>query len=403
MGAGGFSTPRLARLEATMARHVERGSAPGVAWVVSRRGEVHAGALGTATRDGTEPVRRDTIFRIASMSKPVTAVAAMILVEECVLRLDDPVDEWLPELAERRVLRSLTGPVEDTVPARRPITVRDLLTFQMGFGQVFPPAGERYPILDAATGARIGMGPPAPAVTPAPDEWMKRLGALPLMYQPGERWLYHTGADVLGVLIARASGQPFDAFLAERVFAPLGMTDTGFSVPAAKLDRFTPCYWNDPGTGQEVVYDAVDGAWAHPPAFPGGGAGLVSTVDDYLAFASMLLNFGSYRSGRLLSRPSVELMTTDQLTPEQKRVSGFFPPEDFANSGWGFLMEVASRRDGPWHPGRYGWSGGLGSIWNNDPAEQLITILLSQRSWTSPKPPPLVRDFWTATYQAIDD
>jgi CubicO group peptidase (beta-lactamase class C family) len=403
MGAGGFSAPRLRRLEATMAGHVARGSTPGVAWVVSRRGEAHAGALGTTTRDGSEPVRRDTIFRISSMTKPVTAVAAMILVEECVLRLDDPVDEWLPELADRRVLRSISGPLHDTVPARRPITLRDLLTFRMGFGQAFPPEGESYPIVDAAVEAQLGMGPPAPATTPAPDEWMKRLGALPLMYQPGERWVYNTPAEVLGVLIARASGQPFDAFLAERVLAPLGMADTGFSVPQAKLSRFTPSYWTDFRTGQIVEYDPVDGAWARPPAFPGGGAGLVSTVDDYLAFAAMLLNFGRYQGGRLLSRPSVELMTTDHLTPEQKRVSGFSPPEDFAAIGWGFGMEVATRRDGPWHLGRYGWSGGLGSIWHNDPAEQLVTILLSQQAWAGPIAPALVRDLWTGAYAAIDD
>jgi CubicO group peptidase (beta-lactamase class C family) len=397
---GGFSG-RLARLDAAMARHVERGSVPGVAWLVARRGEVRAGAVGSAEPGGGAPVRRDTIFRISSMTKPVTAVATMILVEECVLRLDDPVDSWLPELAGRRVLREVSAPLADTVPAHRPVTLRDLLTFRMGFGQLFPPEGP-CPILAAAVDAQIGMGPPEPGVTPPPDEWIRRLGELPLMYQPGERWVYHTCADVLGVLVARAAGQSFGDFLAERVFAPLGMADTGFHVPAGKLPRFTAGYATDPATGGAREYDPVDGDWARPPAFAGGGAGLVSTVDDYAAFAAMLLAGGRYDGGRLLSRRSVELMTTDQLTDEQKRVSGFSPPADFASSGWGFGMGVATSRDDLWSIGRYGWSGGLGSTWHNDPAEQLVTVLASQQAWTSPNPPPLVRDFWTATYQALD-
>ena len=152
-------------------------------------------------------MQRDTIFRIASMTKPITAAAAMILVEECKLRLDDPVDPWLPELANRRVLKDISSPLEDTVPANRPITLRDLLTFRMGFGSVMAMPGT-HPIQRAVNEQQIGGdGPPKPAETPNPDEWMRRLGALPLMCQPGERWMYNTGSDVLGVLIARASGQ----------------------------------------------------------------------------------------------------------------------------------------------------------------------------------------------------
>ena len=192
-----------------------------------------------------DPIRRDTIFRIASMTKPITAAAAMILVEECRLRLDDPVDRLLPELAERRVLKRLDGPLDDTEPAQRPITLRDLLTFRMGFG--IPDGAARH-LSDpdrAASELDLGQGMPQPQTPPAPDEWIRRFGTLPLMHQPGEKWMYNTGSDVLGVLIARASGQPFETFLHERLFEPLGMKDTGFSVPAAKLDRFAASYWTN--------------------------------------------------------------------------------------------------------------------------------------------------------------
>jgi CubicO group peptidase (beta-lactamase class C family) len=165
----------------------------------------------------------------------------MILVEECKLRLDEPVDALLPELAERQVLKRLDGPLDDTVPAKRPITVRDLLTFRMGFGQIMAPL-DAYPILKAANELQIGMGPPNPSTMPAPDEWMRRLGSLPLMHQPGERWMYNTGSDVLGVLIARASGRELPTFLRERLFEPLEMRDTGFSVPEASLDRLATSY-----------------------------------------------------------------------------------------------------------------------------------------------------------------
>ncbi len=402
MGGGEFTGAGLDRLRAILAGHVERGSGPGVAWLVSRRGETHAGAVGTTEYDGAgRSLERDAIFRISSMSKPVTAVATMILIEDCVLRLDDPVEQWLPELADRRVVRTLESPLDDTVPAHRPITVRDLLTFRLGFGGVFAPPGV-YPIADAAQAAGVGVRVPSPAGTPGPDEFMKRLGELPLMYQPGERWLYHTGADVLGVLIARAAGMPFGDFLRERLFAPLGMVDTDFHVPAGKLDRFVPSYVSNLETGATDLYDPVDGQWASPPAFPGGGDGLVSTVDDFHAFGRMLLAGGAYDGGRLLSRPSVELMTTDHLTPEQKRISGMMPG-DFENSGWGFGVSVVTRRDFHATVGCYGWDGGLGTAWHNDPTEDLTTILMCPQAWTSPKAPPLCLDFWTATYSALAD
>jgi CubicO group peptidase (beta-lactamase class C family) len=206
------------------------------------------------------------------------------------------------------------------------------------------------------------------------------------------------------VLIARASGQPFEAFLRERIFDPLGMKDTGFSAPAAKLDRLATSYWTNPATGAFELYDkAGDGQWRKPPAFPSGGGGLVSTVDDYLAFGRMMLNRGTHGSERILSRPSVETMTTDQLTPHQKAVSGLVPGY-FDSHGWGFGVSVVTRREDTTDSvGRFGWDGGLGTSWCSDPREDLVGILMTQRAWTSPNSPDVCRDFWTSAYQAIDD
>ncbi|MDQ2815316.1 MAG: beta-lactamase family protein [Actinomycetota bacterium] len=398
MSGGGFSKSRLARMRDVMTGYVERGEVPGMVLAVSRRGEEVIEPIGTTDTDGT-PIHGDTIFRISSMTKPVTAAAAMICVEECRLRLDEPVDRLLPELADRVVLRRPESPLDDTVPACRPVTLRDLLTFVWGLGMVIAPPGT-YPIQRAMDELRLGQGAPDPPVPPAPEEWIRRLGTLPLMHQPGAGWMYNTGSDVLGVLIARATGQPFDEFLRERVFEPLRMADTGFSVPAASLPRLAPGY-HDNGVD---VYDAVaDSKWRQPPAFPSGAGGLVSTVRDYLAFGQMMLREGKYDGGRLLSRASVQMMTTDQLTPEQKQESGPFAPY-FAHHGWGFGMSVATQRDGLGEPaGRYGWNGGLGSVWYADPDEDLDMILMTGCAKFVFTPPNIYRDFWTLAYQAIDD
>jgi CubicO group peptidase (beta-lactamase class C family) len=389
----GFSKSRIERLRGVLDGYAQRGEVPGVVAMLSRGGETVVEAAGD--------VRPDSIFRIASMTKPVAAVAALILVEECVLRLDDPVDGYLPELAGRRVLTRLDAPLDDTVPAERAITLRDLLTFQLGLGfgaGLWGPPGS-VPIMDALAELRQGM--PAPAAVPEPDEWMRRLGDLPLAYQPGERWLYNLGSDILGVLIARASGQSLEEFLRERIFEPLGMADTGFWVPAASIDRLPPQYTPDPGTAKPVVYDPPSGQWSAPPVFESGAGGLVSTADDYAAFASMLLGGGVYRGVRILSRPAVSLMTSDQLPAEVKAVSGL-ALGDFDDMGWGFGVSVVTRRTELYHSvGTYGWNGGLGTTWVNDPAEDLTLILLSQLAFTSHLPPAINRDFWTTAYQAL--
>ena len=398
MSGGGLSKMRLARMRDVMAGYVERGEVTGLVLAVSRRGETVIEAIGATDLAGT-PIHSDTIFRISSLTKPITAAATMMCVEECSLRLDEPVDRLLPELADRVVLRHMDGPLDDTVPAGRPVTVRDLLTFRWGFGMVIAPP-DMYPIQRAMTELRLGQGAPDPQVPPEPDEWIRRLGTLPLMHQPGEGWMYNTGSDVLGVLIARAAGQPFDEFLRERVFEPLKMADTSFSVPPASLARLATGY-RDNGVD---VYDAVaDSKWRQSPAFPSGAGGLVSTVADYLAFGEMMLRQGKCDGGRLLSRPSLEVMTTDQLTPEQKQASGPFAGY-FANHGWGLGMSVVTERDGLGEPvGRFGWNGGLGSVWYADPSENMVTILMTTSAKFTLSPPNLYRDFWTLAYQAIDD
>jgi CubicO group peptidase (beta-lactamase class C family) len=403
MQNGGWSEVRLERLRSVMSGYVERGEVPGLVLLLSRYGAVHTEVLGSLSLEQRQPMQRDTLFRITSMTKPVTAVAAMILVEECRLRLDEPIDHWLPELADRRVLARIDGPLEQTVPARRPITLRDLLTFRLGWGIVLG-APESTPIQKAISELQlVGFGAPNPASPHSPDEWLRRLGTLPLMYQPGERWLYNTGSYVLGVLIARATGQPLEIFLRERIFEPLGMKDTAFSVPPQKLNRLATSYWADMRTGALALHDGVkDSAWSRPPAFPDGGAGLISTVDDYRAFAQMLLLQGQFGDTRLLSRLAVQTMTTDQLTPAQKAVSGLLPGA-FEHRGWGFGVGVVTGRDDlSAVPGRYGWDGGYGTSWWSDPDEDLVAILMTQRA-AFPQFSNVYLDFWTSVYQAIDD
>jgi CubicO group peptidase (beta-lactamase class C family) len=396
--AAGLSKTRLERMRDTMTGHVEAGDMPGLVTLVSRRGETHVDAIGKMAIDGA-PMQRDTIFRITSMTKPVTAVAAMILVEECKLRLDDPVDRWLPELADRKVLRAIDASLDDTVPAGRAITLRDLLTFRLGLGMlmVFP---DRYPIQKAIAEVGLAPGPVFPSFPP--DELMKRYGSLPLLYQPGERWLYNSGTEILGVLIARAAGVSFGEFLRDRIFAPLGMKDAAFSVPESKRARFATSYMRDHTTQELKVFDdPVTGKFTNPPLFENGSAGLVSTADDFNTFAQMMLNGGRLGGERILSRPSIELMTTNQITSEQKAGSELFFGD---NRGWGMGLSVFTKRDDLCTtPGRFGWDGGYGTSWYSDPREQLTGILLTQRMMDSPQPPRALVDFWTSVYQAIDD
>jgi CubicO group peptidase (beta-lactamase class C family) len=382
-------------------RHVDSGRLPGLVALLRRRGAEHLDAIGTLAFDSNAPMRRDTIFRLASVTKPITAVAAMILVEDCKLRLDDPVDEFLPELANRRVLRTIDSELDDTVPAKRPITVRDLLTFRSGYGEVAflsPTCPLQRALIEAGL-------PLSVMFTGTSDEFMRRLASLPLANQPGERWLYHMSAEILGVLIARVSGMPLSAFLRERILAPLGMKDSGFTVPETKLDRVATCYKTDFQTGEITVFEeAGNDLLARPCLFESGaGDQFVSTADDLLAFGRMMLNRGVYGKERILSRLSVEAMTTDQVTPEQKAASPFF--ERFWDSrGWGLGLSIVTRRDDVASvPGRFGWDGAFSTSLYVDPREDLVGILMAQCRPGALRLPPVVLDFWTSAYQAIDD
>jgi CubicO group peptidase (beta-lactamase class C family) len=380
--------------------YIDRKELPGLVALVSHQDDVHVETLGTLSFDQSAPMQTHTIFRIASLTKPVTAVAAMILIEECRLRLDESIEPWIPELANRRVLRALSGPLDDTVPAHRPITVRDLLTFRMGFGSVMAPP-DTYPIQKLIREYRIGGdGMSRPSQTPTAEEWIQRLGSLPWLAQPGERWLYHVSSDVLGLLIGRVSAQSLGSFMRERIFDPLGMKDTGFYVPPEKIDRLPGCYSFNHQTNKLELFDGLaKSAWGSQPPSESAGGGLVSTMDDYYAFYRMLLNKGRHGNTEILSRTAVELMTSDQITAENRVGSELFFG-DFRS--WGFVMSVDIRRDDLSHnPGRFGWDGGTGTTAYVDPAENMIGILFTQRMMDSPEPPNVFNDFWTLAYAAL--
>ena len=396
--------PRLTRLHETLQSQIEAKSLPGLVALVSHQDEVHVETLGTLSFDSPTLMQRNTLFRIASLSKLITAAAAMILVEECKLRLDDSIEPWLPELANRRVLKSLSVDPEnlapeETVPAVRAITVRDLLTYRMGTGSIMAAPGT-YPIQKLIRKYKIGGdGPPLPAQAPTMDEWLSRLGSLPLIAQPGEHWMYHISGDVLGALTARVTGQSLGAFLEQRILGPLGMKDSSFRVPPEKLDRLASVYTRNP-TNQLYLFDGPSkSSWASEPPFESAGGGLVSTLDDYFAFSQMMLNKGRYGSEQILSRASVELMTSDHVTPAQRAGAEIFFGD---HSSWGFGMAIDLTRKEIYHnPGRFGWTGGLGTTAYIDPKESMIGILFTQRMMESPEPPRIFTDFWTLAYQAV--
>ncbi|MDE1934785.1 serine hydrolase [Bradyrhizobium sp.] len=387
---GGFSKAGLDRLHGVMAGYVERGDLPGLVMLVSHRGRVHADAIGRLAFEGS-PIKRDSIFRITSMTKPITAAAAMVMVEDGKIALDDAVDRWLPELAGRKVLLRLDSLVHQTVPARRSITLRDLLTFRCGYG-IIPVFPDRFPIQRAYAEAGLAPGPVFPSYPP--DELIKRYSRLPLAYQPGESWLYNGGSEILSVLIPRVAGITLGEFLNERIFAPLGMKDTAFYCPKEKQHRFATAYMQDNAARQLKVFDPpVTGRFSNPPVFENGAAGLVSTADDFNAFAQMMLEGGALGSARVLSRESVALMTTNHIKADEKRESQLF----LGNArGWGFGLSVFAALDDPnASQGRFGWDGGYGTSWYSDPQAQLTGILLTQRVMDSPKPPAIFTDFWT--------
>ncbi|WP_103351602.1 serine hydrolase [Amycolatopsis sp. CA-128772] len=373
----------MSELSELLTRHT--GDLPGAVALVARGGHVEAAAAGSAGAGGTVPMARDSLFRIASLTKPITAAAVLLLVDDGELTLDAPVARWLPELASPVVVRTPAGPIDDVVPAVRPITVADLLTFRCGYGLA---ADMTLPAVDLLL--QVLGHPAASPRALSPDAWLAALAQVPLLHQPGAAWLYDTGSDIQGVLVARVSGRPLPEFLAERLFEPLGMADTGFTVPTAALGRFTSAYRR----GEEGLrlIDSPEGRWSAPPPFPSGSAGLVSTADDLLAFATFLRDEGTAGGHRLLSRESVHRMTTDHLTPAQRQAARLF----LHGQGWGFGGSVDVDPTEPWEvPGRYGWVGGAGTALHLVPSTGTISVLLTQVELTSPAPTPLMTEFWT--------
>jgi Beta-lactamase class C and other penicillin binding proteins len=369
----------VARLHDAMAARVARREMPGLVTMVACGDAVHVDPIGTVAFDSDAPMRRDTLFRIASLTKPVLGAATMALAEDGRLRIDEPVDRLLPELSGRRVLRRIDGPTDDTVPAGRPISVEDLLTLRLGFGQITEPEFDPpYPIVHAATALDLTLGGPDPRTPHAPDEWMRLFGSLPLMEQPGQRWRYNVGTLVLGVLVARAAGGTLGEVLRERLFAPLGMVDTGFETTTESVQRLPVQYMSNRATGRlEVQALTAAETWTSPPAFPSGSGGLLSTIDDFYAFARMLRDGGRHEGRQILSAASVKTMTTNHLPADQIRSAGLL----LGNQGWGYgLGVVTTPTDNGLTPGQYGWSGGYGTTWFNDPSRDLIAIAMTQTS-----------------------
>ncbi len=375
----------MTSLQEFVGRQVESPTLPGAVALVARGDEIEFAAAGSLDVDGSTPIARDTVFRIASLSKPITAAALLMVVEDGLVGLDDPIRRWLPELAEPSVVRTPQSPIDDVVPADRAITVEDLLSFRAGWGYA---ADFSLPAVQPLFG--LGGAPRGDAL-PATDDWLARLAGTPLLYQPGEAFLYNTCSDLQGLLVARASRTAFADFLAERIFGPLGMTDTGFWVPPAKLGRMGPLYAPTEAGGLDQV-DAASEHWTHPPRFASGAGGLLSTVDDLLAFARLLLAGGTVGDRTLLSAAAVGAMTTDHLTAEQRTGGEIF----LEGQGWGYGGSVDVTPTEPWTvPGRYGWVGGSGTAWHIVPATGTATIVLTQVEMTSPSPPPVMREFWT--------
>ena len=360
----------LADNRSSIDQAVEAGLLSGAVTCVWHRGEVlQVNEIGHRDVGAGLPMRRDTIFRIASMTKPVTVAAAMALAEEGKLELTDPVTRWVPELADMRVLVDPTGPLDRTVPAQRPITVDDLMTHRSGLAYAFSVVG---PISRAY--AQVSLRQDT-------DDWLAEIARLPLLHQPGDLLTYSQSTEVLGIVLSRLEGKPLQTVLSERIFEPLGMLDTGFWVSPDKRERAATMYrLDETGSLQD---DAMGPVPVREPRFSQGGAGLVSTVDDYLRFARMLLAGGEVDGVRVLTEESVLSMRTDRLTDTQRR-HPFLGMPFWIGRGFGLNLSVvtdptrSARLFGPGGAGTFGWPGAYGTWWQADPANDLILIYLIQ-------------------------
>jgi CubicO group peptidase (beta-lactamase class C family) len=372
----GVDQSALAKIAPALQGVIDAGDLSGFVTLIWRKGEeLQFNALGHRDIDAGLPMTRDTLFRIASMTKPVTSVAALMLMEEGKLRLDDPIVKWMPEFADMKVLKDAQGPVEDTYPSPRDITVEDLFTHRAGLAYGFTSIGPIAYAHQRALGDVLtnDMGP---------DAWLAALGALPLSYPPGERFHYSHATDVLGFLVGRVAGMDFRDFLFKRIFEPLGMVDTDFWVPPAKRGRLAKMYrMKDDQSGLEIApFPLVDA----PPAFCGGGGGLISDLDDYLKFARMLLGDGEVDGVRLLKPETVALMRANRLSDAQREIP-FMGIPFWAGQGFGLGLSVITDVEkqawmGAGSNGAFGWPGAFGTWWRGDQAEDMIMIYLIQNS-----------------------
>lgn len=373
----GFSEAKLAAIPPMLQGVVDAGDLSGFVTLIFRHGKIaQLNTVGWRDIAAKSPMTRDTLFRIASMTKPVTSVAALMLIEEGKLKLDDPIAEWLPEFATMRVLKKADGPLDDTYPAPRAITVEDLFTHRSGLAYAFSSIGPIAKAYQDALGDPLNIGT-------APDAWLAKLAELPLVYAPGERLHYSVSTDVLGFLVGRIEGKPFREVLIERLFRPLGMADTDFYVPPEKRGRAATVYRQDQESGalNPIAFVQHD----TPPAFCGGGGGLISTADDYLKFARMMMNGGELDGRRYLKRETVALMCTNRLTPAQRAIPflGAIPMWEGMGFGLGVSIIDAPEKLGPLGMGAigaFGWPGAFGTWWQADPANDLIILYLIQNS-----------------------
>lgn len=372
----GVDQVALAQIPPALQGVIDAGDLSGFVTLIWRKGEeLQFNALGHRDIEAGKPMTRDTLFRIASMTKPVTSIAAMMLMEEGKLRLDDPISKWMPEFANMRVLKDAQGSLDDTYPAPRQITVEDLMTHRSGLAYGFTSIGPIAYAYQNALGDVLTNNM-------SPDAWLAALGKLPLSYPPGERFHYSHATDVLGFLVGRIAGMDFRDFLFKRIFEPLGMVDTDFWVPPAKRDRLAKMYrLKDDFSALEVApFPLVDEA----PAFCGGGGGLISTLDDYLKFARMLLGNGEVDGVRLLKPETVALMRTNRLTDAQREIP-FMGIPFWAGQGFGLGLSVITDVEkqawmGAGTKGSFGWPGAFGTWWRGDPEEDMIMIYLIQNS-----------------------
>ena len=372
--ANGFSAEGLSAIGPMLQGVVDAGDLSGAVTLVWRKGsDVQFNAVGKRDIEAGKPMTRDTLFRIASMTKPITAVAAMMLVEEGKIALTDPITKWLPEFADMKVLKDPAGPLSDTYPSPRAITVEDLMTHRSGLAYGFTSTGAIGKAHEDALGAVLDS-------PHKEDEWLKRIASLPLTYPPGKQLHYSHSTEVLGFLVGRASGKGYRAFIMERIFKPLGMNDTDFYVPKDKRDRAAVVYQQNAKTAalEPVPFPQYDS----PPDYCAGGGGLISTLDDYLRFARMLLAGGELDGTRILKRESVMDMRTNRLTDEQRAIP-FLGMPLWAGQGFGLGLSVISEPDkhewmGAGSKGSFGWPGAFGTWWQADPEKDMILIFLIQ-------------------------